>query len=52
MTRWIVMIFSFFYILRIFIKKIAEEEKEQKRSQLFYDDIYEIVQKEIEKRSK
>ena len=51
MTRWIVMIFSFFYIMHIYIKEIVKEEKEQKRSQLFYDDMYEILQKEINERS-
>ena len=51
MTRWIVMIFSFFYIMHIYIKEIVKEEKEQKRSQLFYDDMYEILQKEIDERS-
>ena len=51
MARWIVMIFSFFYIMHIYIKEIVKEEKEQKRSQLFYDDIYEILQKEIDERS-
>lgn len=51
MARWIVMIFSFFYIMRIYIKEIVKEEKEQKRSQLFYDDMYEILQKEIDERS-
>ena len=51
MARWIVMIFSFFYIMHIYIKEIVKEEKEQKRSQLFYDDMYEILQKEIDERS-
>lgn len=45
------MIFSFFYIMHIYIKEIVKEEKEQKRSQLFYDDMYEILQKEIDERS-
>jgi len=35
----------------IYIKEIVKEEKEQKRSQLFYDDMYEILQKEIDERS-
>ena len=48
--------FLFIYFLLIcggllIIKNLSKEEREQKRNQLFYNDIYEIVQKEIEKRS-
>ena len=35
----------------LIIKNLSKEDREQKRNQLFYNDIYEIVQKEIEKRS-
>ena len=48
--------FLFIYFLLIcggllIIKNLSKEEREHKRNQLFYNDIYEIVQKEIEKRS-
>ena len=48
--------FLFIYFLLIcggllIIKNLSKEDREQKRNQLFYNDIYEIVQKEIEKRS-
>lgn len=48
--------FLFIYFLLIcggllIVKNLSKEDREQKRNQLFYNDIYEIVQKEIEKRS-
>lgn len=32
-------------------RNIIKEDREQKRDQLFYNDIYEIVQKEMVKRN-
>ena len=43
--------FSFICGVLLLIKKLSKEDREQKRNQLFYNDIYEIVGKELEKRS-
>lgn len=48
----IVVYLFFLYVIYFLIKHLSKEEREQKRDQLFYNDIYEIVQTEIEERSK
>lgn len=42
-----ILVFFFYVECRIMVKKIVLEEKESRRATLFYNDIYEIVQKKI-----
>lgn len=41
----------FAYFVYFMTRNIIKEDREQKRDQLFYNDIYEIVQKEMVKRN-
>ena len=43
----VILVFFFYVECRIMVKKIVLEEKESRRATLFYNDIYEIVQKKI-----
>ena len=47
---WLVTYFMFAYFVYFMTRNIIKEDREQKRDQLFYNDIYEIVQKEMVKR--
>ena len=48
---WLVTYFMFAYFVYFMTRNIIKEDREQKRDQLFYNDIYEIVQKEMVKRN-